>query len=442
MSRLTVDDGFKLAAVGDLLVSRPFAALVERDPGLAGALGPLRQADAAFGNLETPIVDPRGADIVPYGDGDDWTGSAPANVAGDLVRLGFDFFGRANNHALDRGPGGLLETTRRLDEVGLVHAGVGARLGEARAPRYLETPGGRVALVSATTSPMPRVAAAVDPFGPLQGRAGVNALRLKRKVTVPPERYVAFEWLADSLPEVALPWAPLPPGSVELFGTQFSRGDEFAVEYSCDPDDWNETLRSIRSAADQADLVVAALHGHQNDPAPHDPPAIFRAFARAAIAAGADAVMISGTHELAPIEIVDGRPVFYGLGNFVWTDHTEGLERYFYELSRDLIKDRFPDPSMITDRELIESLMGDWDASRFFRALVAEVSFASGKLDEVRLHPVDLGYDKPLARRGLPRRGDDAFATDVLQHVRSLSEPFGTEITIEGAIGIVTVPSA
>ena len=42
-----------------------------------------------------------------------------------------------------------------------------------------------------------------------------------------------------------------------------------------------------------------------------------RAFARAAIAAGADAIVGYGPHVLRAAECIAGRPVFYSLGNFL-----------------------------------------------------------------------------------------------------------------------------
>ena len=66
--------------------------------------------------------------------------------------MGFDMVSMANNHTGDYGPGGVRSTTRVVDEVGLMHAGTGENLDEARAPGYLETPGGRVALISAAST--------------------------------------------------------------------------------------------------------------------------------------------------------------------------------------------------------------------------------------------------------------------------------------------------
>lgn len=43
---------------------------------------------------------------------------------------------------------GMISTDEALDKLGIAHAGIGRNLQEARAACYIETPKGRVALVS------------------------------------------------------------------------------------------------------------------------------------------------------------------------------------------------------------------------------------------------------------------------------------------------------
>ena len=67
---------------------------------------------------------------------------------------------------------------------------------------------------------------------------------------------------------------------------------------------------------------------------------------------GADVVAISGPHKLAPVELYRGRPIFYGLGNFVWSEIEEPIQRYFYDESRTMLRERFDDVSAVTDADL------------------------------------------------------------------------------------------
>jgi len=73
---------------------------------------------------------------------------------------------------------------------------------------------------------------------------------------------------------------------------------------------------AVALARENADLVIATVHwGAEGalEPRPED-----LVKAEAMIAAGADVVFGHHAHRLQPLEEVDGAPVFWNLGNFVW----------------------------------------------------------------------------------------------------------------------------
>ena len=107
-------DGFTLAAVGDLITTRPLAQTLPADPGFAAVVKILREADAAFGNFETTAFDLDRFTGHSYPGVDDWPLVALPGVAKDLRELGFDLVSRANNHAMDYGIEGMRETSRWL----------------------------------------------------------------------------------------------------------------------------------------------------------------------------------------------------------------------------------------------------------------------------------------------------------------------------------------
>jgi poly-gamma-glutamate synthesis protein (capsule biosynthesis protein) len=81
----------------------------------------------------------------------------PDNIA-CLTAAGIECCALANNHMLDWGVPGLLETVETLDKASIKHAGAGRSLREAQAPAILETgDGGRVILFSlgSTSSGIP-----------------------------------------------------------------------------------------------------------------------------------------------------------------------------------------------------------------------------------------------------------------------------------------------
>jgi poly-gamma-glutamate synthesis protein (capsule biosynthesis protein) len=77
-------------------------------------------------------------------------------------------------------------------------------------------------------------------------------------------------------------------------------------------------IAAVTAAAEAADLVVVTVHwGEEGD---HTPRGVNRTLATDLIGAGADIVFGHHSHRLNELEWVDGRPVFWGLGNFVWPD--------------------------------------------------------------------------------------------------------------------------
>ena len=109
----------------------------------------IRESDVRFTNLEMSLHDYRG---YPAAEAGGTYCVAELFMVEELKWAGFNLFARANNHTLDYGHEGLLGTNENLDRASLVHAGAGGNLAEARMPAYLDTPAGRVALLSACSS--------------------------------------------------------------------------------------------------------------------------------------------------------------------------------------------------------------------------------------------------------------------------------------------------
>jgi poly-gamma-glutamate synthesis protein (capsule biosynthesis protein) len=436
---------FTLATVGDCIVTRPLLPFVAGDGSFAEVVSLLRGADATFGNLETSIVDLSNTESVPSGLPDDWAVRAQPDAALDLRALGFDVFGRANNHATDWGAGGLIETGLWLEEAALVHAGAGPTLAAARAPRYLETDAGRLGLVSMTTSPASGLASALDAFGEVPARPGVHTVPVRTTVIVTPKVMRGLIAIREAHPEGDVAWLTQhldadgePPEALELYGRRFELGKAMGVRHDADDEALAANLRAIRLAAQHADVVVAAAHSHQSDANPQDPPAFLRSWARAAIDHGADVVAVSGPHRLAPIELHRGRPILYGLGNFLWCDMQEPLQRYYYDESREVLRERLDDASQVTDADLMGVLGEDsFGDDAIFHSVMARVRLGPDGLEELLLHPVDLGRAEPLTRRGIPRTPAPGVAHRILDDLAAMSEPLGVSVVTEEGIGRV-----
>jgi poly-gamma-glutamate capsule biosynthesis protein CapA/YwtB (metallophosphatase superfamily) len=94
---------------------------------------------------------------------------------------------------------------------------------------------------------------------------------------------------------------------------QVAVGDEIGTSVG---HDFPRALRAIREAEANADLVIVAIHwGVELDTQPRDYQV---EEARRMIDAGADVIFGHHAHRLQPMASYKGRPIFYGLGNFVW----------------------------------------------------------------------------------------------------------------------------
>jgi poly-gamma-glutamate synthesis protein (capsule biosynthesis protein) len=229
-------------------------------------------------------------------------------------------------------------------------------------------------------------------------------------------------------------WMNQEPG-LTLFRTRFVVGDELAIDHVPDPDERAAVLRSIRQSADQADVTILAIHAHQGDHDPAHPLPYLRDLAHDAIDDGADVVVVSGPHVLAPIETHAGRPIFYGLSNFLWSMVGGPLPAYLWAQTRSVIGEEI-DPASMSEADLIATLEEDGFSDPWiFRAALAEVVFGEAGIDEVRLHPLDLGVDLSATRRGIPRAATPDVATEILERIASISAPLGGAIVLEGTVG-------
>jgi poly-gamma-glutamate capsule biosynthesis protein CapA/YwtB (metallophosphatase superfamily) len=122
----------ELIAIGDVSLICPEG----RDP-FRHVARYLQAGDIVFGNLES-VLCTTGIALEK-----ETTLRAPPSMAGYLRRAGFDIVSVANNHALDFGPAGLMQTLSTLREHGIHSVGAGERLsGEAHA--ILECKGLRI----------------------------------------------------------------------------------------------------------------------------------------------------------------------------------------------------------------------------------------------------------------------------------------------------------
>src|SRR5271155_3007637 len=216
---------FSLAAVGDLIISRPISQLQQPGafPGskdFAAAVALLAGADAGYGNLETSIVDIRSFTGAPYSWEGDWVLSSPPSVANDIKALHVDIVSRSNNHALDWGVEGMRETSRWIRQAGLVDGGIGETAQEAAAAGLYESAKGRIAIISMVSTYRPTTNALDRSPAAPNGRPGVNGLTITQAAVLDQTRYRQVVALACQFAGGTSCARSSLPKKIDLFGTE------------------------------------------------------------------------------------------------------------------------------------------------------------------------------------------------------------------------------
>jgi poly-gamma-glutamate synthesis protein (capsule biosynthesis protein) len=420
----SVKDGFTLVVGGDLL--GPYnPRLTEPDAERDSVFRLFQSADAGFANLEGNLFDTWKFEGYPAAENGGFeqggVGSGPLlpkSVAADLKRLGITMVSTANNHSMDWGAQGLLATLRSLDEAGVAHAGSGRNLAEARAPAYLETRRGRVALIGSASTFMPMApAGAGGGDGSLlkAPRPGISALRNRPIALVSAAELETLKRIAQrqgKLVEAGDTEVTLAPNEAVFIQQSFRLADHPGLTYELQPDDRAGILKSIRSGKQGADVAVYSIHAHETNtggqefdapPASLAPADFLQPLFHDAIDAGADVVLTHGPHVLRGIEIYKGKPIFYGLGSL------------FFELGR------------------------DW-RSEWFDSVVAAIEFKAGKVAEIRLYPVVLGTpteNRKAREQGIPHLATGADAMRILQALQQQSVALGTKILLQKDVGLI-----
>ena len=426
-----------LVVTGDSFIT--MRQSVHDEPGFIKILKIIRDADVAFTNLEMNLHDYEEDCYSAAESGGTYT-RAPPSMLDELLWMGFDIFSTANNHSLDYMYGGLFSTIKHLDACGVPHAGTGRNLAEARAPAYLETGKGRVTLISACST-FASFGRAGEARRDMRGRPGLNPLRYETWFEATEE---TISKLRQVERELSLPEVYQEAASYHFLANKFVVGDKLGPHTKPNKGDMEGNLASIRDAARQADWVLMTLHAHEGRPGDDErSPEFVETFARACINAGAHCFIGHGHHAMRGIEIKDGRPIFYGLGNFIFQNETvEKMPADFYERYKldpysgtvsevyDVRRKAPPRPGYPAHKWFTED-------EKYWRSVVPEMEFEGERLRGLRLYPVELGQDKPRSQRGRPMIAEGELGEQILGVIKDLSAPYGTKMTIRGNVGIV-----
>ncbi len=190
----------------------------------------------------------------------------PEAVSG-LAFAGFNVVSLANNHMMDYYKGGLQDTLEILKTNQIQHAGAGENLQQARKPAVLEKNGAKVGVLAYT-----EMAGIVHPGNP-------------------PIKFAADASHAGV--------APLKP-------------------------DWIE--EDIRALREKVDILIVSLHWGTEDSYEVTPEQV--QLAHKLCDSGADIILGHHPHRFQGIEIYNGKPIVYSLGNFIFDQVPENQESF------------------------------------------------------------------------------------------------------------------
>lgn len=329
----------RLSLLGQALIEH--APVAHEWPGRAGVAAHLARSHVVFTNLETVIQGPNAGaptrELLTLH-------AAEPQMLEALKAAHVNLVATANNHAFDLGSGGIVDTVAALRAAGLASTGSGETLAVASAPAYAASSAGTVGLVAfATGKVRPGGAATLE-------RPGVNELR----------RDASGQPVAEDVERI---------------------------------------LNAIAAARRQAQVVVAYQHNHDWEPDMAEVPEWQRALARRCIDAGAAVFAGHGAPLVQGIEVYQGAPLLYGLGNF------------FFQTEKPV--GAYPPES--------------------WQGVIADCAFDDGRCRDLRLIPITLnevGLNGPddMATRGFPTLASSDQAAVILDRLARRSRPFGVRI--------------
>jgi poly-gamma-glutamate synthesis protein (capsule biosynthesis protein) len=426
-----------LALTGDSIITMKLS--IHTEPPFVKMIDLIRSADAAFTNLEMLFHD-----YEPYPStqsGGTYLRADPVLVK-ELVWAGFDMVARANNHANDYGVEGARLTTKYVAEAGLVQAGVGDSLREAREARFLDTSKGRAALIS-TASTFPDPSRAGVSWGDTKARPGLNPLRFRTTMVLTRQQ---FEALRSALTAAGQLGGRGGRGAGEaatemtVFDRRFVVGDVPGLRSEPLKEDVDGMAAVVRNASKQADYVIVSSHTHEGGADRFTPPEFFVTFAHAMVDAGADVIAVSGPHVLRGIELYKGKPIFYSLANFIFENET--LLRQPPENYEPLGMAEGSGVADFNDRRSNNDTIGFPADPFIWESVIAMPRFTGRQLTELKLYPITLGFKKPRTHRGWPTLAGPESGRKIIADVTRLSAPFGTKVELRDGIGIVVVGTA
>ena len=255
---------------GDVNLGRHHNAMTKQIGAdkVLGTIGAIKQSDFAIVNLEC-VVASCGECADKHGEPVPYYFRGRQENLNVLTQAHVDMVSVANNHSGDYGPDAFAEMLGLLKQAGITSIGGGMNIQEAAQPVIRNVGGVVVAFL------------------------GID--------------FTTYFYAADEKK----------PGHYYL---PYDRID-----------DWkDEITKKIQELQKQADLVIPVVHWGPNFLT--EPCTEVRKIAKTLIFAGADAILGASAHLLHGVEILDGKPIIYDAGNFLFDFKPEDKVSGFFQL--------------------------------------------------------------------------------------------------------------
>lgn len=358
-----MQDTYSLVLTGQCLIKRDVRGVTAA--GFEAVRNLVRSADNAFTNFEGAIRGSLGGAPTKT----EYLSAVPPAVLDSLQDIGFDLLSLCNNHAFDYGAGGVQSTIAETSARGFTTAGAGGDLDEAGAIGYAGTAGPVVGLIAMDCGPQDEQVYARNASPRSPARVGINPMRLRERQ-------------GNLVPDEA---------------------------------DLQRNQEAVTAARSGADLVVVYTHSHHWSPRMWETPAAMAELSRGWIEAGADVVVGHGTPAFQGIEVYRGKPIFHGLGNFIF--HSWRPQRWFESVG-----------------------LLPW------QGVVARCTWARGTgVTGIELTPIGVGHDGDLGEahpedfHDFPVVASGDYGAKILDRMADLSGAFGTVLEFRGSHAILAL---
>lgn len=424
---------------GDALFVADFPKSYDKD--LKEISDVIKRVDVKITNLETNLSE--FGDYANAYSGGTWLNTEPKDFK-YLEKYGFNYYGTANNHVMDYSYHAMLDTIKELEKRGYAHSGTGYDLEDASRPAILNINGKKVGIIAVTTA-FQEASKAGKPTPNIKGRPGVNYAgydtyyQVDEKDIEDLKRIAAKTHInATREKNIKTGYVKPAPEGVFVLGTLNFCLEGTKPTTQCIKADKERIINDIKKAKQECDYVFLFVHCHtmKGDSQETVPDHLIE-LAKDCIDAGCAGILGGGTHQLRPLEIYKGKPIFYSLGDFIY----QGMRVKMFPA--DFLNKWGCDEKATAWEGLMARSQGNkyglQKLESSFLTILPIAEYDGDTMVSLKMYPISLGFTREGDLNGLPfiAKGDEA--KKIFDIMDRLSRPYGTDLKLENDVIVLTM---